>query len=220
MQSHLDPSPLSTDPLAAPFSLPEGGGLSRQEESRMGVQGRALGGSEAGRAAGELEEGEILGIDGVGQGETGVGVPPSTKTPAQGQPQKRKLREVLSHEDLAQPLKLPKAGAFRRRLNYRHTAKMAQATDLPIELIDLILSSYPEHAEQVQWRRRAAAIGERTGRRCGRVTLAMWDYEEQKAWVIQRWGYWGPRHWAIAGFFVLCPCDAMIGNYFGRYWFV
>ncbi|EKM73618.1 hypothetical protein AGABI1DRAFT_96181, partial [Agaricus bisporus var. burnettii JB137-S8] len=116
----------------------------------------------------------------------------------------------------------------RRRLNYWHTAKMAQATDLPIELIDLIFSFLPpNHAEQVQWRRAAAAIGrepkpegwnlsDHRCRRCGRVCLAMWDYEEQKAWVIQRWGYWGPRQWAIAGFFVLCPCDAMIGNYFGR----
>ncbi|XP_006453920.1 hypothetical protein AGABI2DRAFT_140058 [Agaricus bisporus var. bisporus H97] len=105
---------------------------------------------------------------------------------------------------------------------------MAQATDLPIELIDLILSFLPpNHAEQVQWRRAAAAIGredrpegwnlsDHRCRRCGRVCLAMWDYEEQKAWVIQRWGYWGPRQWAIAGFFVLCPCDALIGNYFGR----
>ena len=109
---------------------------------------------------------------------------------------------------------------------------MAQATDLPIELIDLILSFLPpNHAEQVQWRRAAAAIGredrpegwnlsDHRCRRCGRVCLAMWDYEEQKAWVIQRWGYWGPRQWAIAGFFVLCPCDALIGNYFGRRWFV
>ncbi|EKM74187.1 hypothetical protein AGABI1DRAFT_95810, partial [Agaricus bisporus var. burnettii JB137-S8] len=118
-------------------------------------------------------------------------------------------------------------GEIRRRLNYRHTAKMAQATDLPIELIDLIFSFLPpNHTEQVQWRRAAAAIGreprpegwnlsDHRCRRCGRVCLAMWDYEEQKAWVIQRWGYWGPRQWAIAGFFVLCPCDAMIGNYFG-----
>ncbi|XP_006460504.1 hypothetical protein AGABI2DRAFT_178038 [Agaricus bisporus var. bisporus H97] len=45
-------------------------------------------------------------------------------------------------------------------LNYRHTAKMAQATDLPIELIDLIFSFLPpNHAEQVQWRRAAVAIG-------------------------------------------------------------
>ncbi|EKM73266.1 hypothetical protein AGABI1DRAFT_135195 [Agaricus bisporus var. burnettii JB137-S8] len=37
---------------------------------------------------------------------------------------------------------------------------MAQATDLPIELYDLILFFLPlNHAEQVQWRRAAAAIG-------------------------------------------------------------
>ncbi|XP_006454897.1 hypothetical protein AGABI2DRAFT_140729 [Agaricus bisporus var. bisporus H97] len=117
--------------------------------------------------------------------------------------------------------------SIRRRLNYRHTAKMAQATDLPIELIDLILSFLPpNHAEQVQWRRAAAAIGREARpvgwnlsdhqcRRCGRVCLAMWDHEERKEWVIQRWGYWGPRQWALAGFFILCPCDAMLGNYFG-----
>ena len=109
---------------------------------------------------------------------------------------------------------------------------MAQATDLPIELYDLILSFLPpNHAEQVQWRRAAAAIGRESRpvgwnlsdhrcRRCGRVCLAMWDHEERKEWVIQRWGYWGPRQWALAGFFILCPCDAMLGNYFGTYWFV
>ncbi|EKM73770.1 hypothetical protein AGABI1DRAFT_134121 [Agaricus bisporus var. burnettii JB137-S8] len=51
------------------------------------------------------------------------------------------------------------AAEFRQRLNYWHTVKMAQATDLPIELIDLILSFLPpNHVEQVQWRRAAAAI--------------------------------------------------------------
>ncbi|EKM74313.1 hypothetical protein AGABI1DRAFT_95723, partial [Agaricus bisporus var. burnettii JB137-S8] len=115
------------------------------------------------------------------------------------------------------------------RLNYRHTAKMAQATDLPIELIDLIFSFLPpNHAEQVQWRRAAAAIGREPRptdwnlsghqcRICGRMTLAMWDAEEGKAWVIQRWSAWGARYWEIAGFFIMCPCDALIGNYFGYY---
>ncbi|EKM74494.1 hypothetical protein AGABI1DRAFT_95590 [Agaricus bisporus var. burnettii JB137-S8] len=57
-------------------------------------------------------------------------------------------------------LKELQQASIRRRLNYRHTAKMAQATDLPIELYDLILSFLPpNHAEQVQWRRAAAAIG-------------------------------------------------------------
>lgn len=109
---------------------------------------------------------------------------------------------------------------------------MAQATDLPIELVDLILSFLPpNHAEQVQWRRRAAAIGREPRptdwnlsghqcRICGRMTLAMWDAEEGKAWVIQRWSSWGARYWELAGFFILCPCDALIGNYFGYYWFV
>ena len=104
---------------------------------------------------------------------------------------------------------------------------MAQATDLPIELVDLILSFLPpNHAEQVQWRRRAAAIGREPRptdwnlsghqcRICGRMTLAMWDAEENKAWVIQRWSAWGARYWELAGFFILCPCNALIGNYLG-----
>ncbi|EKM74455.1 hypothetical protein AGABI1DRAFT_133236 [Agaricus bisporus var. burnettii JB137-S8] len=82
---------------------------------------------------------------------------------------------------------------------------MAQATDLPIELIDLIFSFLPpNHAEQVQWRRAAAAIGREPRptdwnlsghqcRICGRMMLAMWDAEEGKAWVIQRWSAWGAR---------------------------
>ena len=109
---------------------------------------------------------------------------------------------------------------------------MAQATDLPIELIDLIFSFLPpNHAEQVQWRRRAAAIGREARpvgwrlsghqcRECGRTTLAMWDAEEDKEWVIQRWSAWGARYWELSGFFILCPCDAMLGNYFGNRWFV
>ncbi|EKM77668.1 hypothetical protein AGABI1DRAFT_93371 [Agaricus bisporus var. burnettii JB137-S8] len=149
----------------------------------------------------------------------------------------RAIINAIRHRDLSPTEAIANAEAsmkakVRRRLNYRHTAKMAQATDLPIELIDLILSFLPpNHAEQVEWRRRAAGIGredrlegwnlsDHRCRRCGRICLAMWGYEEQKAWVIQRWGYWGPRQWAIAGFFVLCPCNAMLGNYFGRYWFV
>ncbi|EKM73458.1 hypothetical protein AGABI1DRAFT_103483 [Agaricus bisporus var. burnettii JB137-S8] len=52
------------------------------------------------------------------------------------------------------------------------------------------------------------------------MTLAMWDADEGKAWVIQRWSSWGARYWEIAGFFIMCPCDALIGNYFGYYWFV
>ncbi|EKM74206.1 hypothetical protein AGABI1DRAFT_103457 [Agaricus bisporus var. burnettii JB137-S8] len=52
------------------------------------------------------------------------------------------------------------------------------------------------------------------------MTLAMWDAEEDKAWVIQRWSAWGARYWEISGFFILCPCDALLGNYFGHRWFV
>ncbi|XP_006462520.1 hypothetical protein AGABI2DRAFT_144085 [Agaricus bisporus var. bisporus H97] len=136
------------------------------------------------------------------------------------------VEAAFARELVLEPCQNVTASRFRRRLNYRHTAKMAQATDLPIELIDLILSFLPpNHAEQVQWRRAAAAVGreirpigwnlsDHRCRRCGRVCLAMWDEEERKAWIIQRWGFWGPRQWEIAGFFILCPCDAMLGNYF------
>ncbi|XP_006458373.1 hypothetical protein AGABI2DRAFT_141233 [Agaricus bisporus var. bisporus H97] len=112
-------------------------------------------------------------------------------------------------------IEVPISG-IRRRLNYRHTAKMAQATDLPIELIDLIFSFLPpNHAEQVQWRRAAAAIG-REPRPDG------WRLEDllERPWILQRWNNPDFRHWEPARFFTMCPCGEMMATYFGRDWVV
>ncbi|XP_006463312.1 hypothetical protein AGABI2DRAFT_144648 [Agaricus bisporus var. bisporus H97] len=89
---------------------------------------------------------------------------------------------------------------------------MAQATDLPIELIDLIFSFLPpNHAEQVQWRRAAATIG-REPRPDG------WRLEDllERPWMLQRWNNPDFRRWEPVRFFTMCPCGEVMATYFGR----
>ena len=107
---------------------------------------------------------------------------------------------------------------------------MVQATDLPPELYNLILSFLPpNHAEQVQWRRAVAAIGreprpdgwklkDRRCVMCGRVTLIMWDEVLERPWMLQRWNNPDFRRWEPARFFMTCPCGEVMATYFGTQW--
>ena len=109
---------------------------------------------------------------------------------------------------------------------------MAQASDLPVELYQHILSFLPpNHEQQVQWRRRAAEIG-RAPRpegwylrdcrctECGRITLIMGDRTTDQPWVLVWWQNLAFRYWEQVRFYTMCPCGKILATYHGNVWWM
>ncbi|KAF7761321.1 hypothetical protein Agabi119p4_10730 [Agaricus bisporus var. burnettii] len=92
VQSHLDPFPSLSEPPGRPLSSPEGSELFKKK----GSDGRDVDG-EPRETLSELEEGEVLEGDSVGQGEGNGGVLPTGLVLQPSGKRKRKRRRKQTH---------------------------------------------------------------------------------------------------------------------------
>ena len=111
---------------------------------------------------------------------------------------------------------------------------MAGPQDLPIEIVDLIMSFLPpRHGELVESIRRTAEVARTVDRRrwylrdrycrgCNRITLEVWDGEmwwEQMRHTAALWrefesqGRYRMRMvWMPMGYWLHCPCGRLMGS--------